>query len=198
MSTKISALLAEYKFYAIFAAIVVCGFSFAFIVMAGYYPIAMVNGSTISAKAYNMEYAAANSYYSKVLQKYGAQAFGGKELSPADIRSLAMQKLIEDILINGGAATEAGADLSALVQTKLQSSNINGDLMTAAATLYGLSENDFRNLVLIPQAKRDVLSGRLFLKGQKIEDWLASAEKLAKVSIFSNQFKWNGANVQSL
>ena len=39
----------------------------------------------------------------------------------------------------------------------------------------------------MPQAKREILMGRLYLKGEKYEDWVAQKRKEAAVSIYSDE-----------
>ncbi len=189
--------LARYKFYVVFVLIVVAGFSVAIVASIGYYPIAFISGHLITARRFALEYGAVNSYYRRVLETYGVKALGGSELTPSELEASAMQKIIEDILIQDGARREVGSDLDYLVQNKLNQFGSDQELAKAASDLYGFNKNDFWNLILIPQAQRDILAGRLFLKGQKIEDWLVEAEKSAKVSIFSNTLHWNGNKVEA-
>ena len=192
---KMKEFLSRYKTYLLFTAIVFTGLAIAFFAMGGYYPIALVNGNLVSARTFSREYAAADAYYRRVIQTYGAQALGPAALAPSDIRALVMEKVVEDALIENAARREVGADLSALVENKLSELSADGELAKAASTLYGLNKADFRNFVLVPQAERDILSGRLFLKGEKFDDWLTQAKQSANISIFSNQFRWTPQGV---
>ena len=189
--------LSQHKLHLVFVAMIVSGLTLAILALAGFYPIALVNGGFVTARSLSVEYKATDSYYRHVLEKYGAKAFGDVELTPLDIEASSMQTIIENMLIQDGAKHEAGSDLGALVQNKLSQLNKDSELQKAAFNLYGFNKSDFWNFILIPQAERDVLAGRLFLRGQKIEDWLVEAKKSAKVVIFSGQFRWNGEKVES-
>ena len=188
--------LSRHKFYVVFTAIVFAGISFALIISAGFYPIAFVNGKFVTARRFVLEYAAADSYYRRILETYGNKVLGGEEVKPADLEASAMEKIIEDILVKDGARREVGSDLDNLVQNKLSQLSSDQLLQEGASDLYGLNKNDFWDFILIPQAQRDILAGRLFLKGKKIGDWLAGAKKSAKVIILSNEFRWSGDKIE--
>ena len=185
----------RYKVHVLFAAIVFAGLAFAFLVTGGYYPVALVNGSFVSARTVNREYAASDFYYHKMLETYGDKAFGTSTLAATDLEASAMEKIVEDILVEKAAQKEVGSALTDLVASKLSAVGSDTELQTAAGTLYGLDQNGFRDFVLVPQAERDILSGRLFLKGQKFDDWLVEAKQSANVSIFSSQFRWTSQGV---
>lgn len=187
----------NYKPYFIFAVIVAAGLLVVFFISAGFYPIAVVNGTLISARSFSREYQAADLSYHKALDTYGKKAFGDRELAQGELQALAMQSMVEDILVADGARREAGSDLGSLVDSKLSQLGSDAELEKAASNLYGLTKDEFWKLVLVPQARRDVLAGRLFLRGQKIDDWLADARKSAKIFIFSSQLHWNGQKVEA-
>jgi len=181
----------RYKIYIIFAFIVAAGLAAAFLVSRGHYPAALVDGELISANRFALDYSAASLYYQNLLKTYGPAVQGG-ELNPMDLELAVMNQLIDESLIKEGAAREVGGDLQYLLENKLSKFRDDANLSRAAAAIYGLDENNFASEVLIPQATRDILAGRLFLRGQKIEDWLLAARKSARVVIFSRKFRWDG------
>lgn len=191
-------MISRYKPYIIFFTIAILGFGIMTLIYGGYYPIAVVNGSFLSAKSFAGEYNATSLYYQNLL-KINPNYAGETAQTPAsDLQLAAINNLIEQSLIANGARKEAGADFNYLLNNKLDKfSGVKPEkLDKAVKTLYGLNADDFRGIVLIPQAEREILEGRLFLKGEKIEDWLMNAKKTAKVMILSAQFFWNGDSVE--
>ncbi|MEK9179962.1 MAG: hypothetical protein AAB897_00935 [Patescibacteria group bacterium] len=185
----------RYRIYIIFSIIIALGVSAIFLVSQGYYPVALVEGDFVSAYEFAREYRAATIYYQNLLKTYGA-AFEEKEkISSADLELAVINSLIENNLIAKGARAETGEDFEYLLENKLSKFVGDAELEKAALALYGLEGNEFREDVLIPQAEREILAGRLFLRGEKIEDWLASTKQAAQVIIFSPQFEWNGESV---
>jgi len=71
------------------------------------------------------------------------------------------------------------------------------ELRDAAQTISGLSFGDFRTLMLVPKAEEDILSGRLSLKGEKLDAWLLAAKKTSDVKVFSRELYWDGEGVKS-
>ncbi|MBI4087529.1 MAG: hypothetical protein HY434_01735 [Candidatus Liptonbacteria bacterium] len=185
------------KLYFVFLGMVISGLFLVFLIFAGFYPVAFVNGTMVTARRFALEYRANDSYYRRVLEKYGAKVFGSAPPTPAEIEASSMQKIIEDILVQDGAKREIGSDLGALIENKVRQLRIDSELQKAASELYGYRKNDFWDFVLVPQAKADILAGRLFLRGEKLEDWLKDAKKSSTVFIFSNRLRWNGEKVEN-
>ena len=187
----------EYKFYIVFFLIIGFGIATFSFISSGYYPIALVNGNLIIARTFLNDYIAVSSYYDNLVKANQLASSSIPALSREDIQKSVMAGLIENALIRKGAQKEIGSDLSRLVDEKInQVTNTPGIEKTVLA-LYGLNFNDFKKEILAPQAERDVLTGSLFLKGEKIEDWLAAAKKSGRIMIFSGKFYWNGEDVVS-
>lgn len=186
------AFILQYQTYILFIAIVAVGLTFTFLVLGGYYPIAMVEGTLVSAHTFNVEYAASTRYYQNMVKTYGSQV---PTLGTDDIKLLTMENIIENVLVAKAAQKEVGGDLNGLIQNKLSAYSSDASLLQAATGLYGFNKNDLWNLVLMPQAERDILSGRLFLKNQKFDDWLTQAKQSANISLFSGGLKWTPQGV---
>ena len=162
------------------------------LVSADYYPVALVNSSTIGARRFWRNFRAASVYHGNLQKVYGADE---KPLDDKAIQAGVLQELIERELVSAGAKVEAGSDMDYLVGRKLTKYDKNSGLQQAAGVVYGLSYADFRSDVLIPQAEEDVLAGRLYLRGEKLEDWLQDARRRASVVIFARGFAWDGEKV---
>ena len=190
--------MSRYRIYIIFSAIIFAGLLAVLLISLGYYPIMVVNGDFISAGHFLREYRAASRYYGNFLQTYESAVKDGEKLGERDIQLIVLDGLVEKSLISRGAKKVTGNDLNDLVSKKLQ--GIIGDqkLESMAASLYGLSGGEFARDVLVPQAEREILAGRLFLNGENIDGWLLDARGSASVITFSPGFSWNGKFVEAV
>ncbi|GEM_PF-610836 len=188
----------NYKPYIIFVSIMAAGVSAIFLVSQGYYPIALIQNSFVTARTFNEEYHAALLFYQNASKTYGSLLSGSSTLTNTEIQASVMDKLVEGEIIRDGAEKEVGKDLlDELVEGKINKYADDADLTKAAAVLYGLDGKAFIADVLAPEATREVLDSRLVLKGEKMGDWLLQAKKSARVIIFSPQFSWDGVEVKS-
>ncbi|MDP2598837.1 MAG: hypothetical protein Q8P49_03345 [Candidatus Liptonbacteria bacterium] len=187
----------NYKPYIIFLVLIGAGIGIMFLISQGYYPIAVIQNSFLSERAVSEEYRAAATYYKNMVKTYGSLLNDSGTLADVDIKISVMDQIIEDMIIRDEARKELGGDLATLIDNKVSQYAGDETLAKAATALYGLNDKAFMANILVPQATREILMGRLFLKGEKIEDWLVSAKKSARVIIFSPQFKWDGKQVIS-
>ncbi len=195
----------KYKLYIIFFVIIGLGTTAIYFVSGGYYPIAVVNGDIITANTFINNYDTASVYYRNFLKTYGpasstqvgTSSSTPQILTPSQNKKSVLAGLIENILIKKGARKEMGKELDWLVGEKVSQAVEVPEIEKAVKTIYGLSLNDFKSKILVPQAERDILTGSLFLRGQKIEDWLVAEKKSSTVVIFSGKFYWNGEDVTS-
>ncbi len=185
----------KYKFYIVFLVIIGLGISTFSFISSGYYPIALVDGNLIIARTFLNDYIAASSYYDNLVKAGQSASSSIPVLSREDIQKSVMAGLIENVLIKNGARKEIGGDLNRMVNEKVNEATNAPEMEKTVLALYGLNFGDFKKEILVPQAERDVLTGSLFLKGEKIEDWLAAAKKSSNIIIFSGKFYWNGQNV---
>ena len=186
------------KLYAVFFSAIALGIAAISFISYGYYPVAIVNGHFITAKLFANDYAIASAYYQNIIVKsYGNSSSTAGVLTSSEIQQSVLTGLIENVLIEDGARKEMGGDLNRLVNEKVSKATDIDGIDKAVKSVYGMSLDDFKKEILVPQAERDVLTGSLFLKGQKIEDWLSEAKKSSKVMILSGTFYWNGESVAS-
>ncbi len=187
----------KYKFYIVFLLIIGAGLSALMLISLGYYPIALVNNHFISAKTFLKDYGAASIYYDNVLKTYRSDASRDKVLQPSNLQRSVLTQLVENTLIEAEARRIVGPDFDRLVGEKVDQAGNDPRLEKAAQALYGLNLGDFKKEILLPQAERDVLTGRLYLEDKKIDNWLQNAKKSGRVIIFSGQFYWNGDTVEA-
>jgi len=199
--------MTNYKLYIVFFVIIGLGTAAIYFVSAGYYPIAIVSGDIITANTFMSNYETASAYYVNFLKTYGStsspqvtstqdiSSSTPQTLTPSQIQKSVLAGLIENILIEKGARKEMGKELERLVGEKVSQAVEVPEIEKAVRTIYGLSLDDFKRDILVPQAERDILTGSLFLKGQRIEDWLTAEKKSVSVVILSGKFYWDGEDV---
>jgi hypothetical protein len=161
------------------------------------YAVANVNGDAISVSSFKINYAAAQSYYETLKDEYTKNNVQTQEVSDKQLRASVLDQLVEAEIIDQGLQKEAGGEANGLVADRIKEFTNDESLAIAAKNLYGFSSNDFTREVLIPQAKTDILRGRLFLKNEDFKTWLTAAKKSANVKIFSNDYTWDGVMVRA-
>ena len=63
--------------------------------------------------------------------------------------------------------------------------------------MYGLEWPDFKERVLLPQAYREILEGRMFLNNENFNDWLAKERASARVIVFMPGLKWENGSIKT-
>lgn len=193
------AFLKQYKPYVIFSSFIIFGFVVFFLISGGYYPILSVNGNFVSARTFWKNYQASSVYYQKVMDAYSSTVQGKSKIEPvnvSEVKRLALTQIVENILISAEVQKELGGDLDTIVAGRINKIDGDKDLQKAAEGVYGLNFAEFKDEILVPLAKEEILTGRLFLEGKKLSDWLDEAKKSSQVKIFSRQFFWDGKEIQ--
>src|SRR3989344_8949086 len=103
-------------YYLTFLAIVFVGLGFYYLVHFGFYPLAIVNGHLVSARAFNNEFLVAYQYYSRVLAEQ--MDVNGKEFR-GELRRATLAGLIQKSLISAELKEKIGSDLNAIVENKI-------------------------------------------------------------------------------
>ena len=83
------------------------------------------------------------------------------------------------------------------MENKIREALKDPDFPSAALTLYGLTSEGARRYLLVPQAEREILEGRLFLEQQELDAWLLAAKQAARVTLLIPGFSWNNGGVVS-
>ncbi len=175
-----------------------------FIVIIGWfvftanYPVVFVNLQPISAVNFNKNYIASLAYYKNALETYNnkyAKALEADEIKN-EIKRALLESMIEDILIEKELKKEIKeSDLKNLIAKRTEEVIKNQNIGAAAEKLYGFSFNDFKNRVLIPRAKKEILESRIFLSGGNFEERIKEMKLKAQVMIFLPGFEWDGKGV---
>ncbi len=186
------------RYFTTFLLILFVGLGAYYLIHFGYYPVAIVNHAVVTANNFENEYAVAYHYYSQALadsQDTDVRSLDFKK----ELRRAVMENMVVQALISQDLVERVGKDLPGIVENKILSAQ-KSDTKTIAETakvLYGLNLADFKSLVLVPQAQKEILQGRLFLEKKDYEKWLQEAKKNAKVFIVTPEFYWQDLSVKS-
>jgi hypothetical protein len=176
--------------------LVACGVGVA--LALGYYPIASVNGHLVMAHDFRTELGAARNYAKSAQTAYQSLPTSSLQLaatSDTDLARIVLDTVVENSLVHHAVPQIVGNGAEKIVNDKVDQFAPQGELASAANTLFKLSPADFRTYILVPQAEREVLGSKLFLSGNTLANWTADARKSARVRIFSTQYAWNGSEV---
>ena len=180
------------KRYWIFLSIVSLTIAAAYILREGYYPIAMVGNTLLSARNFSKQFEAAKTYYRKAQEVYGVSS----TLPTANLEESVFEDLIENALIHSEVEKEIGREAPHMVAERADSFLKDSELISAAEAVYGVSREEFRDMVLIPQAEREILTGKLFLRGTGLADWLLKAKQNERVLLLVPGFRWAEGEVK--
>lgn len=171
------------------------------IVMAGLYPVVLVDSSPIWKNGLQKAEEA-----EKKLTNTQAKSLGFKSVNFGSSANKDLLKgLRQDILtalIENKVIKEEGVKIvekfEELSQKRMTDTLQGGgsDLSKAVRTVYNLSLKDFENMVLLPQARRDVLRVFLAGEGKNFEEWLKEAKQNKKIRLILVPYRWDGERVK--
>lgn len=163
------------------------------------YTVLEVNGAAVSLSRFTKNYRAAARFRANAIEAYRRDPSGStKAPEPLDERALkaaVLTQLVDAVLVEQGARAMAGSDLDRLVAERVDRYRKDTDLAEAARGLYGVSAQDFTEEVLVPQAMSEILRGRLFIENKSFTDWIEETRRAAKVTVFSDDFTWDGTRI---
>lgn len=173
--------------------------SVGWLIFNGIYPVALVGFKPIFAKDFNKNYSASMVYYEKALKTYAkdSQTLEANEIKK-EIKRAVLDNLIESILIERELKKELNQkDFNNLVEKKIGEIAESLTINKATETLYGFSFDEFKKRVLEPQAKKEILSDRLFLASIDFDERMKSVRSQANIMIFFPGLSWNGEEAVS-
>jgi len=168
------------------------------IISAKLYPIAFVGWQPVIYGDFNKNYNSAVFYYTKAISTYNksnTDIINSSEVRN-EIKRAGLEALIEDILIlNELKKIFSSSELKNQIDKNVTAAIQGKDIKKEIETLYGLSVSEFTKYFLKPQARREILEARLRLENGSFDQWLANAEKQAKIMIFLPGFEWKDGTV---
>lgn len=164
-----------------------------FVVVAvwGVYPIAVVDGHTISFASWKAAERASVKFAEAQL-KARAVSRGLDETTRFSISRDSLLFLIEDVVVSEvgprvvpDLEKKAGARVLDAIQGK-------SEIVQGAEAMYGLNRQEFISMVLMPQARKDILRETFTARGESFDDWISLAKKSAGVRLIFVPFSWDG------
>lgn len=167
--------------------------------VTGYWPIAMVGYTPITYNTFKGNFLMADHYYRSNVKIAGEdeRVVDAKEIQ-RDMQRATMEGLIEQILIDGELKKRYSTnDLDRLIANKTDGFDLGTeDMKKATELLYGLTPEQFKELLLLPKAKQELLEGNLTLQNGTFSSWMGEKKKEAHISVFVPSMYWNGSEVK--
>jgi len=164
------------------------------------YPVAIVNSAgMISADEFEKGYQGVVHYYRAAVKTY-AKDSGPKELTEADLQELrraVLDSLIENKIIAAELERRVGGEMSSLISQKIAQVGVDtAKLAPAAEALYGFKFEDFKNLILDPQARREILAEKFAAEKKDFGAWLKE-QRLSSSVVILNGLSWKEGRVSN-
>jgi len=133
-----------------------------FIVSAfGFYPVAFSSKWIITGNQFNKIVDSSLFYYQKIYSVYSSSTVVADAAFGKELRRAALEQMIEDKIINEFLSEKIGKkELEKSVNDKISALNMSDGVVKGSRILYNLSIEDFKNLVLMPEARREILSNQ--------------------------------------
>lgn len=181
------------------------------LVSFGYYPIALVNGTSITSHDYQRQLDSSSAYRDALAATYplgqaanelAASSTASSTATPLvllrgdDLGAAVLDTLVENILVHEAVTEGVDAGADRIVADKVAFYRANNEIARASTILLGISPEVFTATILVPQAEREVLASKLFLQGTTLEQWLRDQRMQARVRVLSSTFRWDGAAIR--
>jgi len=163
----------------------------------GLYPAAIVNLDIVTVKTAEENFFTSNTYYKNALLLYGndPEVLDSPE-SQLEIKRATLDKLIIDIIIYN-ELNKIEEDFYPIANRNIKEFvNKNNNVEEGAKLLYGLDLDEFKKRVLLPQAYREILEGRMFLNNKNFNEWLKNSKANAAVFILLPDLEWTKDGVK--
>ncbi|OGF62179.1 hypothetical protein A2662_04620 [Candidatus Giovannonibacteria bacterium RIFCSPHIGHO2_01_FULL_45_33] len=158
----------------------------------GFAPVMSVEGKNVSIGEFS-KIKGAISRYDEVSHAVGTTTL------PVELNRRALSNIIEIMLVDK-LVSETDPSINQRAEDVVKEAlagNKNFSLADAAERLYGLSEKDFMDLVLIPQAKRSLLLDHFKDDPTKLNDAWENINKTADIKIYYPGYYWESGEVKT-
>lgn len=181
----------KHNFYLGLILLVSLGISVFFVTRLGLYPIAMVNWQPILAKDFKVMVDSAFGFYLRAIDTYKKETLTDADAAKlyAEVQRATLDKLIEERILENELDRRFGSGGFDAIDKKLLGVE-NKKLGSAASALYGLTDEQFKKMVLEPQARREVLSEDFKKQNQDFTAWLREEKREANVYVLLPGFIW--------
>ncbi len=169
-----------------------------YLIMTGSYPVAFVGGRSITLRDFKKDSEITIFYYKKASETYdpGNMVVVNSPEAKKEIERAVLDKLVENVLIDRELEKRLkNGEIEEMVNKKIENIISGKDVEKQVKTLYDIPLNDFKERLLKPQAKQEILSDRLLLENVNFDDWLKQAKSESKVIILLTDFEWKNNKV---
>lgn len=200
MSTIIAALFHAIR-YAAVALIALFFASAAFMYGTRLYPVAVVDGSPVWMRTWERMIDAVEKFTNAERALGGELPFDFSLPENArissDIRRNTLTYIIEDKIISGegsnfidGFGSFTGEEVQKIMRASTR------DPKEIARDIYGMSIDEYKTLILAPQARRSALRRTLESRGRTLDEWLYEMKIKKSVKLYFTEYRWNGKTVE--
>ena len=186
------------KLYPLLIVLVFLGFGLLNLIRIGWYPVALVNAQLVWGYSLDKEYSSALKYYSQMLNTYKGKEVSDKQIKKIkkEVKQATLDKIIEKMIIANNANELIGDDKTKLIEAKVKKYLQDPKLKAAASALFNLSFDDFKAIILVPQAEREILEEQFSSENRDFKSWLKNQKKEAKVYLFTKEFIWTDEGIK--
>lgn len=167
--------------------------------MSGYWPIALAGPTPISYNAFRDNFYMVEHFYRSNIKIAGEddRVVDAKDVQ-RDLQRATMEGMLERLAIDRELERRyASSDLDRLVQNKVGGITLDSeDMKKGTELLYGLTPERFKELVLIPKARQEILEGNFTLQNISFSDWMMEQKKAMRVSVFIPGMRWENGEVK--
>ena len=165
---------------------------------SGLYPLVFIDYSPITNNEIERNLSLAYGYYHNALLYSGGDP--GKLDVPESYSEL-KRAVIDEAISRKIILRELKSRVSSEEINEISDRNIgkvlteNPEIEKGVEKLYGVSLADFKEQILLPQAHREILEGRMNLDNQDFSAWLKKTRMESSIIILTSSFSWNGEKV---
>ena len=176
-----------------------------FLLARGFYPVAWSWNWSVNAREFRGVLKSSMNYYGKIASLASTSTPQTEKLmeerEKAEMRRAILDKLIENKIIDRILKQNLGKDLGKIVNQKLinlaeEKTGTAKNLDEAVKFLYNLPYEKFKEAVLIPEIKQEILQGQLFFRGLDFTKWLAQAKNAIQPIILLPDLYWKDGKVE--
>lgn len=164
----------------------------------GFYPLIFVNYHPIYGEEIDRDLSVSYEYY------HNALTYSGIDPGKLDIpdsynelkRAVIDDAITREIIFRKLSSIADSGDINEVSRRNIE--NVlakKPGIEVGVEKLYGLSLAKFKEQILLPQAYREILEGRMNLDNQNFNSWLKKARSESRVVILSPGFGWDGERV---
>lgn len=163
------------------------------------YPVATVNDAFVSARSFQIAATATRHYYEYLNKVSGEATSTMPELFESYMRQIALHALIEDRLVTAQLQALFEVEpLNAAITDRVNQALASSSQVTeeAVSELFGITLSEFKEVVLAPRARVELLQAEFLKTGTDFNMWLQEELMSARVSISVNDLTWGAGQVE--